>query len=126
MSPQTKHGEMRSPPHGIKAVWPLLKETFSQWTNDRAPRLGAALAYYTVFSFVPLLVIIIALVGLVLGQEAAQSYILEQLSALVGEQSAEGIKDMLRRASEPAHGLVDQLCVFTHLVHRLREDISPG
>ena len=101
---------------GLKAVWPLLKETFSQWTNDRAPRLGAALAYYTVFSFVPLVVIIIALVGLVFGQEAAQSYILEQLSALVGEQSAEGIKDMIRRASEPATGLIASGIAFITLV----------
>lgn len=67
---------------GLQAGWLLLKETFSQWSNDRAPRLGAALAYYTVFSLVPLLVIIIALIGFVFGRDAAQSYILQQMAAL--------------------------------------------
>ncbi len=68
------------------------------------------------FSFVPLLVIIIALVGLVFGHEAVQGYILEQLSALVGEQSTEGIKDMIRRASEPAAGLIASVIAFVTLV----------
>jgi membrane protein len=106
---------VRSRPHGLNNVWPLLKETFSQWNNDRAPRLGAALAYYTVFSLVPLLVIIIALVGLVFGHEAAQSYILQQLAALLGEQSTEAIQEMVRRASEPASGLIAGLVAFITL-----------
>ena len=56
----------------IKSVWPLLKETLSEWSNDKASRLAAALAYYTIFSIAPLLVITIAVVGLVFGREAAR------------------------------------------------------
>lgn len=47
----------------LKAVWGLLKETFSEWNKDKAERLAAALAYYTVFSLAPLLVIVIAQPG---------------------------------------------------------------
>jgi membrane protein len=101
---------------GLKAVWFLLKDTFSQWTDDRAPRLGAALAYYTVFSLVPLLVIIIALIGLVFGQEAAQSYIMQQLAALLGEQSTEAIQDMIHRASQPKTGIVAGVAAFITLM----------
>ena len=71
-----------------KEFWSLLKAAAADWSHDRAPRLGAALAYYTVFSLVPLLIVIIAIIGLVFGQEAAQGAIIEQVSNLVGEQSA--------------------------------------
>jgi len=86
--------------------WDLLKETGQQWSADRVPRLGAALAYYTVFSIVPLLVMIIAVIGLVFGEEAARGYIIEQIAALVGPQSAATIQDMLARAQQPSTGVV--------------------
>lgn len=94
--------------HVIKprALWQLLKEAASDWSHDHAPRLGAALAYYTVFSLVPFLVVVIALIGLAFGQEAAQSAILGQIADLVGEQSASGIKDMILRADRPSTGLL--------------------
>ena len=88
------------------ALWGLLKQTFTEWSNDKVPRLGAALAYYTVFAIVPLLIIIIAIIGLVYGQEAAQSYILDQIAGLVGEQSANAIRDMIHRANQPSTGIV--------------------
>jgi membrane protein len=86
-------------------MWQLLKEAATDWSRDRAPRLGAALAYYTVFSLVPFLVVVIAVIGLVFGQEAAQSAILSQIGELVGEQSAAAIKDMIQRADQPSTGL---------------------
>jgi membrane protein len=89
-----------------RALWHLLKEAASDWSRDRAPRLGAALAYYTVFSIVPLLIVIIALIGLFFGEDAAQSAIMGQISSLVGEQSAAAIKDMIQRAEQPSTGLV--------------------
>lgn len=88
------------------ALWGMLKQTFTDWSNDKVPRLGAALAYYTIFAMVPLLVIIIAIIGLVFGQEAAQGYIIEQIAGLVGEQSANAIKDMIERANQPSTGVV--------------------
>ncbi|MGE5263766.1 MAG: YhjD/YihY/BrkB family envelope integrity protein, partial [Acidobacteriota bacterium] len=66
----------------------LFKDTFSNWNKDHAPRLGAALAYYTVFSLGPLLIIVIAIAGLVFGAKAAQGLIVGQMQGLVGEQGA--------------------------------------
>jgi membrane protein len=91
---------------GFSALWGLLKETFNKWSADHVPRLGAALAYYTVFSIVPLLITIIAIVGLVFGEEAARHQILNQIQSLVGEQSAKTIQDMIERADRPSYGVV--------------------
>ena len=87
-------------------LWTLFKQTFASWSSDRVPRHGAALAYYTVLSLVPLLVVIIGMIGLIFGQEAAQGYIVEQIAALVGPQSAAAIKDMIQRANQPTTGIV--------------------
>ena len=97
-------------------LWRLLKETFTAWSNDKVPRHGAALAYYTVLSLVPLLVVIIAMIGLIFGQEAAQGYILEQIGSLVGPQSAEAIKDMIQRANQPTTGIVATLVAAATLL----------
>jgi membrane protein len=86
--------------------WALLKDTVSAWSNDKVPRHGAALAYYTVFSIVPLLVVIIAIIGLIFGREATEGYILDQIAAVIGPQSAEALKEMLQRATEPSTGIV--------------------
>ena len=94
--------------------WSLLKETFAKWNTDRAPRLGASLAYYTVFSIVPLLIMIIAIVGLVFGREAAESYLIAQIAALVGGQSATAIQDMLQR--QPSYGWIATVVAFATLL----------
>jgi membrane protein len=88
-----------------RILWHLMKDAAADWSRDRAPRLGAALAYYTVFSLVPFLVVVIAVIGLVFGQEAAQSAILSQITEFVGEQTAAAIKDMIQRADQPSTGL---------------------
>ncbi|SLM48856.1 Putative membrane protein (fragment) [Nitrospira japonica] len=74
------------------------------------------MAYYTVFSIVPLLVVIIAMIGLVFGQEAAQSYILQQISVLIGEQSADAIKDMIQRATKPTTGILATMIALATLL----------
>ena len=87
-------------------LWTLLKDTFGAWSRDKVPRHGAALAYYTVLSLVPLLVVIIAMIGLIFGRDAAQGYILDQIGSLVGPQSAAAIKEMIQRASQPSTGIM--------------------
>nr|WP_144863669.1 YihY/virulence factor BrkB family protein [Hyella patelloides] len=85
----------------IKTIFSLLKEAFKEWQNDKASLLAAALAYYTVFSITPLLVIAIAIVGAVFGQETARGEILEQINSLVGEQGAQAIEMALNNANQP-------------------------
>ena len=90
----------------LKDLWALLKESWNAWSTDKAPRLGAALAYYTLFSLAPLLVIVIAVAALVFGQEAAQGKIVAEIQGLVGEESARAIQTMIDKARAPATGIV--------------------
>lgn len=89
-----------------KSLWSLLKDTASEWVEDKAPRLGAALAYYTIFAIAPLLVIVIAVAGFVFGRQAAQGQIQEQIQGVVGEQGAKAIEAMVAGANKPAEGIL--------------------
>ncbi|HLJ94443.1 MAG TPA: YihY/virulence factor BrkB family protein [Gemmataceae bacterium] len=91
---------------GVKKWWQLVKDSASEWMNDKAPRLGAALAYYTVFSIAPLLVLVIAVAGFVFGQDAVQGQLAAQIQDLVGEQGAQAIQTMVAGASKPGSGII--------------------
>lgn len=88
----------------LKSVWELTKDTFSEWSEDKAPQLAAALAYYTMFSLGPLLLIVIAVAGLVFGREAIQGEIVEQVGGLIGKGSAKEIQTMIKSAQTTASG----------------------
>lgn len=87
-------------------IWPLLKETYNEWNEDKAPRLAAALAYYTLFSLAPLLVIAIAVAGLVFGREAVEGQLFGQIRGFVGDTGASAIQEMIRGASNFSSGIV--------------------
>lgn len=93
----------------LQRIWPLVKETVSSWIDDDAPSMGAALAYYTVFSVAPLLLIVIAVAGLVFGQEAARGEIMGQLSGLLGTDSARAVEDLLESVNNPEAGVLATL-----------------
>jgi len=93
----------------FRSFWSLLKESAVAWSNDYAPSMGAALAYYTLFSLAPLLVIVIAIAGLVFGAEAANGEIESQLRGLIGQDGAVAVQGLLRSTSEPADSLVASL-----------------
>ena len=84
----------------------LIKLSFKEWSEDRAPILGAALAYYTIFSIGPLLVTVIGILGLVLGPDAASGKIAETLEGTLGESGAETVQGIIAGASKPAEGIV--------------------
>ncbi|MEG4351525.1 YihY/virulence factor BrkB family protein [Microcoleus sp. LAD1_D5] len=122
----------------LKTVISLLKQTFSEWQEDKAPTLAAALAYYTVFSLAPLLIIVIAIVGLVFGAEAAQGQIVAQLQSLIGKDGAQTVQELILKASEPKSGMIATLVgiatllwgasnVFTNLKEALNTiwNVSP-
>ncbi len=90
----------------LKGAWGLVKESISSWTADYAPSMGAALAYYTLFSIAPLLIIVIAVAGFFLGAEAARGEILDQIRGLIGDEGAIAIQGLLKSASEPKQGLI--------------------
>ena len=85
-------------------MWSLIKESLTQWSEDYAPSMGAALAYYTIFSIAPLLVIAIAVAGFFFGQDAASGEIFAQLRGLVGDEGATAIQGLVKSAGEPGKG----------------------
>lgn len=87
-----------------KALVGLLKETAKEWSEDKSSRLAAALAYYTIFSLAPLLIIVIAIAGLVFGQDAAQGEIVGQLQGLLGRDAAQAIQTVLANAGKKSSG----------------------
>ena len=90
----------------LRLGWILLRNSFIEWLEDKAPRLGAALAYYTAFSLSPLLVIVIAIAGLVFGKEAAEGQIIAQMQGLVGQDGAQAIAGMVQNARKPSSGII--------------------
>ena len=80
----------------FSAVWTILKETALAFINDGALSRGAAIAFYTVTSIAPVLLIVIAIAGLAFGQDAAQNAITAQLSGLMGQQTAEVLQKRWR------------------------------
>lgn len=89
----------------IKQIWLLFKTAFSAWRDDYAQSMGAALAYYTLFSIAPLLLIVISIAGLVFGQDAARGEIIGQLHSLMGQRGAMAIQTLLESVSHPAEGI---------------------
>lgn len=85
----------------LSSLFALLKETFTQWLEHKAPRLAAALAYYMVFSLAPLLVIAIAIAGAVFGEDAARGEIVTRIGGFVGRDAASVIEKAIANASEP-------------------------
>lgn len=93
----------------LKHIWPIVKQAFKGWSDDKAASMGAALSYYTVFSIAPLLLIVISVAGLVFGEEAARGAIVAQLQGLLGEQSAQTIESVVEATNKPAQGVVGTL-----------------
>lgn len=88
------------------ALFDLCKKAVMSWLDDYAPSMGAALAYYTVFSIAPLLLIVISVAGLVFGEAAARGAIFEQLSGLMGQEGAMAVQGLLSSVNKPAEGIV--------------------
>lgn len=87
-------------------LFPLLQGTLAEWSEDKASRLAAALAYYTTFSIAPFLVIVIAIAGLVLGQDAVQGRIVDQIASFIGRESAIAIEAMIGAARDRSEGII--------------------
>ena len=89
----------------LSTIWSTLKETIADYMEDNCLSRGAAIAYYTILSIGPVLVICIAIAGLVFGQEAAQGAMVGQLRGMMGEQAAEAIQTMIKSASGKSSGI---------------------
>lgn len=90
----------------LRTIWTLLKDSVNGYIEDDALSRGAAIAYYTIFSIAPVLVIVIAIAGLVYGPEAARGAIVGQLRGMIGLDGAEAIQAMIASASNRKSGIL--------------------
>ncbi|HEX2882366.1 MAG TPA: YihY/virulence factor BrkB family protein [Polyangiaceae bacterium] len=92
-----------------KTWWSILKETGTDWLDDNAARLAAALSYYTLLSIAPLLIIAVTLASLAFGDEAARAGISSEMAAIVGEQAAQSVQAILSQNQAPEVGVVSSI-----------------
>ena len=83
----------------LKGIWEVLKNSFAGFSDHKVTKLSGSLAYYTVFSMAPLLVVIISLCGIFLGQEAAQGQIYGQLAGFMGKETALQLQEIVQKAA---------------------------
>ncbi|MCW2238960.1 YihY/virulence factor BrkB family protein [Azospirillum canadense] len=82
----------------LRRGWEIVSDATMGWLNDDAMSLGAAIAFYTIFSLAPLAILVIALAGLVFGDEAARGALVDQLGALIGQDAAHTVQELIARA----------------------------
>ncbi len=100
----------------FREVWRLLRQTYNDWVEDKAPELGAALAFYTALSIAPLMVITLAIVAYFLGEEVASGQLVGQVRGLVGQDGGQTVEQMITSAEKPAQGAVASLLGFATLL----------
>jgi membrane protein len=100
----------------IRDLWGLIKESVSAWQDDYAPSLGAAIAFYTIFSLAPMLIIVIFVAGLVFGEETARIELMSQISEVAGQDAATAVEGVLEEARRPGRGLVAMVLGLTAMM----------
>jgi membrane protein len=94
----------------------MLKQTYAEWSDDDAAQLAASLAYYTIFSLAPLLIVAIALAGLVFGRDAVQGELVKYIATLVGPEGAEAIQELIANARKPTESVWASIVGFVVLL----------
>jgi membrane protein len=115
----TRHPEnadARAESPGGANLWQLARQSVTEWSNDYASSMGAALAYYTLFSLAPLLLLVISIAGLVFGADAARGQVVAQLGGLIGPEGATAVEGLLKSASEPAKSTIASLISLATLI----------
>ena len=100
----------------MKNFWSLLKTTYHSWSAHKAPKMGAALAYYTTLSLAPLVVIVVGLVGLVVEHDSARAEIVAQFTDLMGREGGAMVETILTHSAEQKAGLWTALVGFVFLL----------
>ena len=94
----------------------LGKQTFSRWNDHNATRLGASVAFYSILSFAPLLIIITAVIALVFGNQSAHGALVSEARQVMGNHGAETVESLLKNAQKPASGIFASVIAFVTLL----------
>lgn len=100
----------------FKKIWEFIVAVFDKWIEDKAPKLGAALSFYTIFSLAPLLIIIISVAGFIFGPDAARGELVGQIKDLVGTEGAQVVQTTLKNTNDPESGIIAIAISFITLV----------
>ena len=100
----------------FKGIGLLLKDAYQGFTEDKLPKLGGALAYFTIFSLGPMLLVVIFLAGLILGKEAVEGSLYGQIHQLVGADAAEQVQKLIKSASQSGGGIAAIIGLVTLLI----------
>ena len=103
-------------PSPAKQAIALLKATYSKWSDHQATRLGASVAFYSILSFAPLLVLLTGLIALVFGRESAQGALINEAKQLIGDRGADAVQTLLKNAQKPASGVFASVVAFVTLL----------
>ena len=106
----------KRPPLTFEALWFILRETFREWNDDKVPRLGAALAFWSMLSIGPLLLIVISMAGLAFGQDAVSGYVFAEIRRLVGDVGAEAIQTIIAGSRNAPAGVLATIIGFLVLI----------
>lgn len=101
--------ESKPPQHLLEALPSVCRQATSEWFNDNAPRLGAAVAFYTLLSLAPVVVIAIAVAAVVYGQEAAQGRLASEIQGMAGPEVARTVQEIIIAAHQPRTGVIATL-----------------
>jgi membrane protein len=118
-STPTKHARLSDPridAPGRASLWQLVRQSVMAWSEDYASSMGAALAYYTLFSLAPLLLLVISIAGVVFGADAARGQVVTQLAGLIGQEGATAVQGLLKSASEPAASTLASIISIVMLI----------
>lgn len=99
-----------------KKIWKFIVDVFDKWITDKAPKLGAALSFYTIFSLAPLLVIAISIAGFIFGPNAARGELVDQIEGLIGTEGAQVVQTALKNTNDPDSGIIAVVISFVTLI----------
>jgi membrane protein len=100
----------------LKSLWFTLKQAFRAWNDHEAPRLGAALSFYTMLSLAPLVILVIAIAALVFGHSAAQNEIIRQVQGIMGTEGAKAVETVIEHGQKPTGVLASVIGAITLLL----------
>jgi len=106
MESKTKREVWRFFRQPFRDIAALVRESAIEWRNDNAPRLSAALAFYSLLSLAPLLIVVVGGAALIFGKEAVQGQLAWEIQYMVGSQGAQAIQALLKSAYQPAAGVL--------------------
>jgi membrane protein len=109
--------EDRGEPAVKSGLWGALKTALAQWSAHRDAKAGAAIAYYSIFSIGPLIVVVISIVALAFGRESVQKEVTDALRGLLGDKGAEAIDTMLKGAGSSGQGIFAEIIGTVALVY---------